>query len=113
MGEEIKDTIKTMVIKRNGSSEPFSSNKIEKAILRAMRNSGVYKPKLAKLIASDAEDKFMKKSETREWQECVIYQQYKELNTLGEYIEIPEKHRKIFVREKQDFLNKFTLCLDL
>ena len=62
MGEEIKDTIKTMVIKRNGSSEPFSSNKIEKAILRAMRNSGVYKPKLAKLSASDAEDKFMKKS---------------------------------------------------
>lgn len=60
-----------------------------------------------------SESGLMKNPETREWQECVIYKQYKELNNLGEYIEIPEEQRKIFVREKQDFLNKFTLCLNL
>ena len=104
MGEEIKDTIKTMVIKRNGSSEPFSSNKIEKAILRAMRNSGVYKPKLAKLIASDAEDKFMKKSETRT--EDIIKFIFKSLNEYGQQLAANSYERykatKEYQRKKND-----------
>ena len=46
------------------------------------------------------ENAIMKNPETREWENCIIYQ-------------VPESERKIFVREKKDFLRKFTLCLDL
>lgn len=55
----------------------------------------------------------MKNPETREWQKCVIYRQYQELNDLGEYVDIQEDKKLTFVREKIDFLNKFTLCLNL
>lgn len=58
------------------------------------------------------EDAIMKNPETREWEKCVIYQDYKR-STPGGYVEIPPENRKIFVREKKDFLNKFTLCLDI
>jgi hypothetical protein len=58
------------------------------------------------------EDAIMKNPETREWEKCIIYQEYKH-NTPEGYIEVPAEERKIFVREKKDFLNKFTLCLDL
>lgn len=54
----------------------------------------------------------VKNPETREWDLCVIYEEYKH-NTPEGYVEVPEEDRKIFVREKNDFLNKFTLCLDL
>ncbi len=53
----------------------------------------------------------MKNPETGEWQECVIYQGYKILNKNGEYIE--DMNKLTFVREYNDFWNKFTLCLDL
>jgi hypothetical protein len=55
----------------------------------------------------------MKNQETGEWARCVIYSQYKNINEKGEYIEIPEEMRMIFVREYTDFWNKFSLCLDL
>lgn len=58
------------------------------------------------------ENALMKNPETREWENCVIYQEYKH-NTPKGYIEVPVEDRKIFVREKKDFLNKFTLCLDI
>lgn len=59
------------------------------------------------------EKALMKDPTTREWLECVIYEQYKELNDIGEYVEIPESDRLIFVREYREFWNKFELCLDL
>ena len=69
MNEEInsKDTsTEKVVIKRDGRIEKFNSNKIEKAILRAMRTgSGIYKKRLAELIADEAEEKFSKKSEVK------------------------------------------------
>lgn len=55
----------------------------------------------------------MKNPKTGEWQDCVIYQYYKILRGNGEYEIVPEKDRKIFVREKKDFMSKFSLCLDL
>ena len=58
------------------------------------------------------ENAIMKNPETREWENCIIYQEYKHCTPEG-YVEVPESERKIFVREKKDFLRKFTLCLDL
>lgn len=59
-----------------------------------------------------SETAIMKNPETREWEGCVIYQEYKKSTPEG-YVEVPEEEKKVFVREKKDFLNKFTLCLDL
>ena len=51
-------TMKT-IIKRDGTKAPFDSEKIEKAILKAMKNgSGVIKKDIAKLIASEAKELF-------------------------------------------------------
>lgn len=63
MDEE--QSIKAMVIKRDGSKEEFNPAKIEKAIIRAMKNGGITKTKLAALIASDSLDKFGKKAEVK------------------------------------------------
>lgn len=47
------------IIKRDGSLVEFNKNKIENAIIKAMKNgSGIYKPSIAKLIANDAEEYF-------------------------------------------------------
>ena len=47
------------IIKRDGTKAPFDSEKIEKAILKAMKNgSGVIKKDIAKLIASEAKELF-------------------------------------------------------
>ncbi len=59
------------------------------------------------------ENALMKNPETREWETCVIYQEYKHCIPGEYYEEVPIESRKVFVREKKDFLNKFTLCLDL
>ncbi|WP_038300755.1 anaerobic ribonucleoside-triphosphate reductase [Clostridioides mangenotii] len=49
------------VIKRDGSSIPFNKNKIENAIILAMKNgSGIHMPQIAKAIAQEAEDNFSK-----------------------------------------------------
>lgn len=58
------------------------------------------------------EKALMKNPETKEWVECVIYKQHKNL-VNGEYVPVPEEDKMIFVREYKDFWNKFTLCLDL
>lgn len=54
----------------------------------------------------------MKDPTTRGWVNCVIYTDYKKSTPQG-YIEVPENSRGVYVREKSDFLKKFTLCLDL
>lgn len=44
------------VIKRDGSIVPFCKDRVEQAILKAMKNgSGIYKPQIAKLISDEAE----------------------------------------------------------
>ena len=43
---------------------------------------------------------------------CVIYQDYKKCTPTG-YVEIPESSRETYIKSKTDFLNNFTLCLDL
>lgn len=60
-----------------------------------------------------SESALMKNPETYSWEDCVIYKSYKKLTSSGEYEEVPEEDKKIFVREKKDFISKFLLCLDL
>lgn len=55
----------------------------------------------------------MKNPETLLWQECVIYESYKKINSLGEYEKVPDEEKKVFVREKKDFMSKFIPCFDL
>lgn len=45
------------------------------------------------------------------WESCVVYQSYQVLGNDGEYVEIPESERDIYVMEKKDFINNFSLCL--
>ena len=52
----------------------------------------------------------MKHPETREWISAVIYQGYKLLEN-GDYIEDPDK--KVWIREFQEFNEKFELVLNL
>ena len=49
-----------LLIKRNGETVPFNKTKIRKAIVAAMRDGGVYLPDIARLIANDAENYFLK-----------------------------------------------------
>ena len=48
------------IIKRDGSIVPFNKTKIRKAIINAMRDGGVYLPDIARIIANDAENYFLK-----------------------------------------------------
>lgn len=59
------------------------------------------------------EKALMKNPETGEWNECVIYRQYKNINPNGEYVPVDPAKAMIFVREYNDFWKKFSLCLDL
>lgn len=49
-----------MIVKRDGSIVPFNKTKIRKAIISAMRDGGVYLPDIARIIANDAENYFLK-----------------------------------------------------
>lgn len=63
---ESNNVVETKVIKKDGSVEVFDKTKTEKAILRAMRTgSGIYKKRLAELIADEALEKFGKKAEIK------------------------------------------------
>ena len=53
----------------------------------------------------------MKHPETGDWIPAVIYQEYKVLDKTGEYIETT--NGQVYIREKTDFINKFSLVLDL
>ena len=54
MDEDLK------IIRRDGSIVPFNKTKIRKAIINAMRDGGVYLPDIARIIANDAENYFLK-----------------------------------------------------
>ena len=49
-----------MIVKRDGSIVPFNKTKIRKAVISAMRDGGVYLPDIARIIANDAENYFLK-----------------------------------------------------
>lgn len=53
-----------MIVKRNGSIVPFNKTKIRKAIISAMRDGGIYLPDIARIIANDAENYFLKSDAT-------------------------------------------------
>ena len=55
----LKD-VELEIIKRDGSIVPFNKTKIRKAIISAMRDGGVYLPDIARIIANDAENYFLK-----------------------------------------------------
>lgn len=54
MDEDLK------IIRRDGNIVPFNKTKIRKAIINAMRDGGVYLPDIARIIANDAENYFLK-----------------------------------------------------
>ena len=54
LDEELK------IIKRDGSIVPFNKTKIRKAVINAMRDGGIYLPDIARIIANDAENYFLK-----------------------------------------------------
>lgn len=94
----------TKVIKRDGRVVEFNPKKIEKTILKAMRNSGVYRPKLAKLIVSDAVEKYSKKSEVKTGD--IVQFIFKSLNEYGQSLSANsyERYRatKEYQRKKND-----------
>lgn len=61
---------------------------------------------LYKVLEENSE---MKHPTSREWIPAVIYQSYKKL-VNGEYVE--ETEPKKYVREKREFLERFTLVFD-
>lgn len=72
------------------------------SIVRFKRTGNLYK-----ILSTNCK---FKNPETREWISAVIYQSYKILKD-GEYFDDPEQN--IWVREFQDFNNKFELSLKL
>lgn len=61
---------------------------------------------LYKVLEENSE---MKHPESRDWIPSVVYQSYKKL-VDGEYIEVTEP--KIYVRERQEFFERFLPALD-
>lgn len=59
-----------------------------------------------------SDNAMMKHPDTGAWVKCVIYKDYKKCTPQG-YVEVEEGEKNTYVREKSDFLKKFTLCLDL
>ena len=52
------------IIRRDGTQVLFNKTKIRKAIINAMRDGGVYLPDIARIIANDAENYFLKTDTT-------------------------------------------------
>ena len=50
---------------------------------------------------------------TREWRECVIYTPYEIHNPDGTRTKVSEVGEEIYVREKEDFINKFREVLSI
>ena len=92
------------VIKRDGRVVDFNPDKIRKTILKAMRNSGVYRPKLAELIVSDAIEKYSKKQEVKT--SDIVKFIFKSLNEYGQSLSANsyERYRatKEYQRKKND-----------
>lgn len=50
---------------------------------------------------------------TREWRECIIYTPYEIYNSDGTRTKVSSVEEQIYVREKEDFMNKFKEVLVL
>lgn len=61
MSEDVNTVSDLLVAKRNGKSEKFNSEKIEKAILNAMKSSGIKSPKVALNISKEIEEELKEK----------------------------------------------------
>lgn len=61
MSEDVNTVSDLLVAKRNGRSEKFNSEKIEKAILNAMKSSGIKSPKVAFNISKEIEEELKEK----------------------------------------------------
>jgi hypothetical protein len=48
-----------------------------------------------------------KDTTTREWKECIIYTPYETYNPDGTRTKVSGVEEQIYVREKEDFYNKF------
>lgn len=70
-------------------------------IVKFLKNGDLYK-----VLEENSE---MKHPESREWIPSVIYQSYKKL-VNGEYVEVTEP--KVYVRERQEFFERFLPALD-
>lgn len=84
-----------------GRGEGSNTNIERNMVVKFLKNGDLYK-----VLEENCE---MKHPETREWIQCVIYQQYKKL-VDGEYQDVSDP--KIFVRERKEFLEQFLLALD-
>ena len=49
-----------IVIKRDGREVPFNKTKIKQAIMKAMKATGANYPDIARIIANDTENYFLK-----------------------------------------------------
>ena len=96
------DDFMIRVIKRDCSISNFDRNKIEKAIIKAMKNgSGVYEPQIANKIALDIEDKLKEVAEISIYQiekmvfdELVEYGQKETARAYESYRTVREMQRK-------------------
>ena len=50
---------------------------------------------------------------TREWRECIIYTPYETYNPDGTRTKVSSVEEQIYVREKEDFINKFREVLSM
>lgn len=50
---------------------------------------------------------------TREWRECIIYTPYETYNPDGTRTKVSGVEEQIYVREKEDFMNKFREVLSM
>lgn len=50
---------------------------------------------------------------TREWKECIIYTPYETYNPDGTRTKVSGVEEQIYVREKEDFMNKFREVLSM
>ena len=111
------------IIRRDGSIVSFNKTKIRKAIINAMRDGGVYLPDIARIIANDAENYFLKNDtiptvsqvERYVFTRLIHYGQSKTAKTYESYRAIAEFRRQNnttdndiyeIVRGKNDYWNK-------
>lgn len=50
---------------------------------------------------------------TREWMKCIIYTPYETYNPDGTRTKVSSVEEQIYVREKEDFMNKFREVLSM
>lgn len=99
----------SLKIPQNSPQNPLNPNSCEITKLKLEYIMIVKFLKTGDLYKVLEENSEMKHPESREWNKCVIYQQYKKL-VGGEYQDISDP--KIFVRERKEFLERFLPAFD-